>query len=194
MGRIGYMTEMEMDELELLDRVFDGSYRIDERTMLRAEVLSSSGQSKFSAYALNEATITNGSAARIVDLELSDGDELIYTYRADGLLVATPTGSTAYSLSAGGPIVDPKLSCFCVTPICPHSLLARPLVFPDTAKLRIKNICNREKVLHLTVDGRGTFDLYFGDTVQITRAERTVKLLRMKDESFYTKIRMKKFL
>ena len=102
--------------------------------------------------------------------------------------------STAYSLSAGGPIVDPKLSCFCVTPICPHSLLARPLVFPDTAKLRIKNICNREKVLHLTVDGRGTFDLYFGDTVQITRADRTVKLLRMKDESFYTKIRMKKFL
>lgn len=194
MGRIGYMTEMEMDELELLDRVFDGTYRIDERTMLRAEVLSSNGQSKFSAYALNEATITNGSAARIVDLELSDGDELIYTYRADGLLVATPTGSTAYSLSAGGPIVDPKLSCFCVTPICPHSLLARPLVFPDTAKLRIKNICNREKVLHLTVDGRGTFDLYFGDTVQITRAERTVKLLRMKDESFYTKIRMKKFL
>ena len=194
MGRIGYMTEMEMDELDLLDRVFEGRYRIDERTMLRADVISSNGQSKFSAYALNEATITNGSGARIVDLELSDGDELIYTYRADGLLVATPTGSTAYSLSAGGPIVDPKLSCFCVTPICPHSLLARPLVFPDTAKLRIKNICNREKVLHLTVDGRGTFDLYFGDTVQITRADRTVKLLRMKDESFYTKIRMKKFL
>ena len=194
MGRIGYMTEMEMDELDLLDRVFDGGYRIDERTMLRAEVLSSGGQPKFSGYALNEATITNGSAARIVDLELSDGDELIYTYRADGLLVATPTGSTAYSLSAGGPIVDPKLSCFCVTPICPHSLLARPLVFPDTAKLKIKNICNREKVLHLTLDGRGTFDLYYGDVVQITRASRTVKLLRMKDESFYAKIRMKKFL
>lgn len=194
MGRVGYMTEMEMDELDLLDRVFDGNYRLDERTMLRAEVLSSNGQSKFSGYALNEATITNGTAARIVDLQLSDGDELIYTYRADGLLVATPTGSTAYSLSAGGPIVDPKLSCFCVTPICPHSLLARPLVFPDTAKLKIKNICNREKVLHLTLDGRGTFDLYYGDTVQITRADRTVKLLRMKDESFYTKIRMKKFL
>lgn len=194
MGRIGYMTEMEMDELDLLDRVFDGNYRLDERTMLRAEVLSSSGQTKFSGYALNEATITNGSAARIVDLELSDGDELIYTYRADGLLVATPTGSTAYSLSAGGPIVDPKLSCFCVTPICPHSLLARPLVFPDTATLKIRNICNREKVLHLTLDGRGTFDLYYGDVVQITRASRSVKLLRMKDESFYAKIRMKKFL
>ncbi|MBQ8332026.1 MAG: NAD(+)/NADH kinase [Clostridia bacterium] len=194
MGRVGYMSELEMDELALLDRVFDGAYRMDERIMLRAEVRSSSGQSKFSAYALNEAAITNGSAARIVDLELADGNELVYTYRADGLVIATPTGSTAYSLSAGGPIVDPKLSCLCVTPICPHSLLARPLVFPDTAELRVKNICAREKVLHLTVDGRSTFDLYFGDTVVVTRSERTVKLLRIKEESFYSKIRMKKFV
>lgn len=194
MGRVGYMSELEIDELELLDRVFDGAYRLDERTMLRAEVRSGAGQHKFSAYALNEAAITNGSGARIVDLELSDGEELIYTYRADGLLIATPTGSTAYSLSAGGPIVDPKLSCFCVTPICPHSLLARPLVFPDTAELRVKNICAREKVLHLTLDGRSTFDLYFGDTVVVTRSEKKVKLLRVKEESFYAKIRMKKFL
>jgi NAD+ kinase len=162
--------------------------------MLKAEVISATGQHKFSSYALNEATITNGSAARIVDLELSDGEELVYTYRADGLIVATPTGSTAYPLSAGGPIVDPKLACFCVTPICPHSLLARPLVFPDTANLRIKNICAREKVLHLTLDGRATFDLYFGDTVYVSRSEMSVKLLRLKEESFYAKIRMKKFV
>lgn len=194
MGRVGYMTELEMDELDLLDRVFEGNFRLDERTMLCAEVRSASGQSKFSSYALNEAAITNGSAARIVDLELSDGDSLVYTYRADGLLIATPTGSTAYSLSAGGPIVDPKLSCFCVTPVCPHSLLARPLVFPDTAKLKIKNICTREKVLHLTLDGRSTFDLYYGDTVLVTRSEMKVKLLRIKEESFYAKIRMKKFV
>ena len=193
MGRVGYMTELEMDELDLLDRVFEGRYTIDERTLLQAQVRAASGQSKFCSYALNEAAITNGSAARIVDLQLSDGDELIYTYRADGLVVATPTGSTAYSLSAGGPIVDPKLSCFCVTPICSHSLLARPLVFPDTAELRIKNICNREKVLHLTMDGRTTVDLYFGDTVYITRSKMTVRLLRIKEESFYSKIRMKKF-
>ena len=193
MGRVGYMTELEMDELDLLDRVFEGRYTIDERTLLQAQVRAASGQSKFCSYALNEAAITNGSAARIVDLQLSDGDELIYTYRADGLVVATPTGSTAYSLSAGGPIVDPKLSCFCVTPICSHSLLARPLVFPDTAELRIKNICNREKVLHLTMDGRTTVDLYYGDTVYITRSKMTVRLLRIKEESFYSKIRMKKF-
>ena len=194
MGRVGYMTELEPDELALLDRVFAGDYRVDDRTVLRAEVRSATGQSKFSAYALNEAAIANGSAARIVDLQLSDGEELVYTYRADGLVIATPTGSTAYSLSAGGPIVDPKLACFCVTPICPHSLLARPLVFPDTAELRIKNICTREKVLHLTLDGRSTFDLYFGDTVIVTRSDLKVRLLRVQEESFYAKIRMKKFV
>ena len=194
MGRVGYMTELEMDELSLLDKVFEGKARPDVRTLLQVEVCSRGGQNKLCTYALNEAAITGGSAARIVDLELSDGDELIDTYRADGILVATPTGSTAYSLSAGGPIVDPKLSCFCVTPICSHSLLARPLVFPDTATLKIKNICAREKVLHLTVDGRSTFDLYFGDTVMITRSPLQVRLLRVKDESFYAKIRMKKFV
>ena len=194
MGRVGYMSELETDELDMLDLVLDGKYRIDERTMLRAEVRSGSGQIKFSSYALNEAAIANGSCARIVDLELSDGDELIYTYRADGLAIATPTGSTTYSLSAGGPIVDPKLACFCVTPVCPHSLLARPLVFPDTAELKIKNICKREKVLHLTLDGRATFDLYYGDTVVVTRSELKVRLLRVKAESFYSKIRTKKFM
>ncbi|MBQ7383713.1 MAG: NAD(+)/NADH kinase, partial [Clostridia bacterium] len=105
-----------------------------------------------------------------------------------------PTGSTAYSLSAGGPIVDPKLSCFCVTPICPHSLLARPLVFPDTARLEVKNICAREKVLHLTLDGRVTYDLYYGDIALITKSELTTKLIRIKERSFYSKIRTKKFL
>ena len=108
--------------------------------------------------------------------------------------MATPTGSTAYSLSAGGPIVDPKLACFCVTPICPHSLLARPLVFPDTARLEVKNICVREKLLHLTLDGRVTYDLYHGDAAIITRSKLTTKLIRVKDRGFYAKIRTQKFL
>ena len=192
MGRVGYMTELEMNEISLLDRIFTGDYYLDERAMLRVDIRSSKGQSRFSAYALNEAVIANGSTARIIDLQLSDNGRLVSEYRADGIVVATPTGSTAYSLSAGGPIVDPKLSCFCVTPICPHSLVARPLIFPDSASLEIKNICVREKVLHLTVDGKATFDLFFGDTVVITKASISTKLLRIKDEDFYSKIRMKK--
>ena len=194
MGRVGYMTELEIDELDKLDAVFEGKYHLDERAMLRVEIRSDSGQTKSVSYALNDAVIANGSTARIVDLELSDHGELVNTYRADGIVVATPTGSTAYSLSAGGPIIDPKLSCFCVRPICPHSLLARPLIFPDSAVLRVKNICVREKVLHLTIDGRATFDLFFGDSVIVTKSEIKTKLLRVKDEDFYSKIRMKKFV
>ena len=173
MGRIGYMSELEPNELGLLDRLFEGEYTVDERAMLSVERVSSSGQVRFRGEALNEAVISNGAAARIIDLELSNGDEIVSTYRADGLVVATPTGSTAYSLSAGGPIVDPRLSCFCVTPVCPHSLLARPLVFSDTAQLSVKNVCVREKVLHLTLDGRVTFDMYYGDSARIRRSATT---------------------
>lgn len=194
LGRIGYMTELELDELELVDKIFSGEYTIDERAMLSVEILTREGQRKTSSYALNEAVIANGAASRIVDLELSDNGVAVSDFRADGLVIATPTGSTAYSLSAGGPIVDPKLSCFCVTPICPHSLLARPLVFPDSARLEVKNICVREKLLHLTLDGRVTFDLYYGDTAVITKSTLTTKLIRLKDWDFYSKIRTKKFL
>jgi len=193
LGRLGYMAELEMGELDQLSRLVTGEYELEQRSMLRVELYADNELRSF-CYALNDAVISNGSVSRMIDLELSEGGVPVTTYRADGLIVATPTGSTAYSLSAGGPIVDPKLACFCVTPICPHSLSARPLVFPDTADLRIKNICNREKVLHLTLDGRATFDLYFGDTVYITRGEQRVRLLRIKDESFYSKIRMKKFV
>ena len=194
MGRVGYMTELEMTELDLLAKIFEGEYYLDERAMLRVEIRSNNGSSKFTAYALNEAVVANGSTARIIDLQLSDNGRLVSEYRADGLVIATPTGSTAYSLSAGGPIIDPKLSCFCVTPICPHSLIARPLIFPDSAVLEVKNICVREQVLHLTVDGRATFDLFFGDTAIITKSALKAKLLRIKNDDFYSKIRMKKFV
>jgi len=194
MGRVGYMTELEMTEIELLDKIFSSEYYLDERAMLKVEIKSGNGQSRFSAYALNEAVIAKGATARIIDLELSDNGRLVSEYRADGLVIATPTGSTAYSLSAGGPIIDPKLSCFCVTPICPHSLVARPLIFPDTAVLEVKNTCVRERVLHLTIDGKATFDLFFGDTAVITKSSVKTKLLRIKNEDFYSKIRMKKFV
>lgn len=194
MGRVGYMTEIEMDELYLLDRVFSGEYTVDERAMLTVRIVSDKGQVRFSSDALNEAVIANGSTARIIDIELSDGNELVTNYRADGLVVSTPTGSTAYSLSAGGPIVDPRLSCICVTPVCPHSLLARPMIFPDTAELRVKNICVREKMLHLTVDGKVTFEMYYGDTAVITRSETTARLLRVKNDGFCSRIRLKKLL
>ena len=191
-GRMGYLADIEQNELSLISKLFNGEYNIEKRIMLSVSVVEN-GKVLNEYNALNDAVITSGFISRIVDIQTFVGGDAI-SYRADGLIVATPTGSTAYSLSAGGPIVDPKLSCFCVTPICPHSLIARPLVFPDSAKLEIKNTCTREKILHLTVDGKATFDLFFGDTVLITKADISTKLLRIKDDDFYFKIRMKKFI
>ena len=191
MGRVGYMTELEMTELEKLDEIFKGNFYLDERAMLRVEIRSNKGNNKFSAYALNEAVIANGTTARIIDLELYEGGTPITTYRADGLIVSTPTGSTAYSMSAGGAIADPRVKCLCVTPICPHSLVARPLIFPDGAEIEVKNICVREKSLYLTIDGRSNFELYREDVVRITKSETCAKLIRMKERSFYDRLRQK---
>ena len=192
LGRLGYMAEIEMDELNLLDRIIRGNYQVDERSMLKVEILRGDSKEPAAvAYALNDAVITNGSVARLVDLELYEGGTVLSTYRADGLIFATPTGSTAYSMSAGGPIIDPRQRCICVTPICPHSLTARPLIFPDDAVLVAKNICEREKMLYLTVDGKANFELRRGDCVRVVRAERTTKLLRVKERSFYMTLRQK---
>ena len=146
LGRLGYMAELEMGDLDELDRLFTGDYHIDARSMLRVELLSGNEIKSF-CYALNDAVISNGSVSRMIDLELSEGGALVTTYRADGLIIATPTGSTAYSMSAGGAIVDPRVSCFCATPICPHSFIARPLIFSDDAVLEVRNVCVREKML-----------------------------------------------
>lgn len=191
LGRLGFMAELEMDELKLLSRLFDGSYQIDERAMLGVEMIDNKGQRKLVSFALNDAVVSGGSVARIVDLELLEGGERVTTYRADGLIVATPTGSTAYSMSAGGAVCDPGLACFCVTPICPHSLTARPLIFPDSATLELKNICVREKNLFLTIDGRTNYELLRGETVRITKSDKVTRLITLRERSFYNVLRQK---
>jgi NAD+ kinase len=191
LGRLGYMTELEMDEIRMLSKLFDGSYSIDERSMLAVTMLDANGQKKISSFALNDAVISNGSIARIVDLELAEGGAQVTTYRADGLIIATPTGSTAYSMAAGGPITDPRLKCFCVTPICPHSLTARPLIFPDSAVLDVKNICERERNLFLTIDGRINYELFRGEVVRITKSDKTTRLITLKDRGFYNVLSQK---
>jgi len=190
MGRLGYMAELEMGELEQLPRLLTGDYQIEKRSMLRVELLSGNELKSF-CYALNDAVISNGSVSRIIDLELSEGGVHVANYRADGLIIATPTGSTAYSMSAGGAIVDPRVECFCVTPICPHSFIARPLVFSDRSTLEIRNVCQREKMLYLTVDGRMNFELYRNQTVRITKSNLETKLIRLKTCGFYDKLRQK---
>lgn len=188
LGRLGYMTELEMGEIDLLGKLFTGEYRLEERSMLRVELLNEGGELSAYCYALNDAVISNGSISRIIDLELRENGVPVTQYRADGLIVATPTGSTAYSMSAGGAIVDPSVSCFCVTPVCPHSFTARPLIFSDRSVLEVKNTCVREKMLYLTVDGRMNFELYRGQTVRVTKAKLKTRLIRLKSCGFYEKL------
>jgi NAD+ kinase len=190
LGRLGYMAELEMSELDQLSRLFTGEYELDERSMLRVELYAGNELRSF-CYALNDAVISNGSIPRMIDLELTEGGNPVTTYRADGLIVSTPTGSTAYSMSAGGAIVDPRAPCFCVTPICPHSFIARPLVFSDQSVLEIRNVCTREKMLYLTVDGRMNFELYRNQVVRITKSQLHTNLIRLKSCGFYRRLRQK---
>ena len=200
LGRVGYMAELEMGELDMLSHLFDrvtadgykpAEYFTETRSMLHVEVVNTEGEVRQRMYGLNDAVITNGSVSRIVDIELSENGNPVTTYRADGLIVATPTGSTAYSMSAGGPVTDPRVKCFCVTPICPHSLAARPMIFPDDSILEIRNICQREKMLYLTVDGRTNCELYRGEVVRITRSPLETRLIRLKSCGFYNRLRLK---
>ena len=186
LGHLGYMAELEMDELSALDKIIEGDYTLDERAMMDVEVFDKNGNSKYQSYALNDAVISNGSVSKIINLELYAEDNLVTSYRADGLIVSTPTGSTAYAMSAGGSIADPKVKCMLVTPICPHSFIARQLVFSDETPLKIKNVSVREKSLMLTLDGKSNCELYKDDEVRISKSDFTVKLVRLKECSFYS--------
>lgn len=191
LGRIGYMAELEISEIDYLSQICEGNYTIDERTMLSVEIMNPSGKLRKSAFALNDAVLTNGALARLVDFELYEGGNLLTQYRADGLIMATPTGSTAYSMSAGGSIIDPRLDAICVTPICPHTLASRPILFSDSAVLEVKNTSRREKMIYLTVDGKISFELYYNDVVRVTKSDKTTRLIRVKNSSFYSNLRAK---
>lgn len=185
LGHLGYMAELEMDELSSLSKIIDGDYTIDERNMLNIEVFTKDGTSKYSSYALNDAVISNGSVSKIINLDLYAEESLVTSYRADGVIISTPTGSTAYAMSAGGSIADPKVKCMLVTPICPHSFIARQLIFSDETKIKIKNVSVREKMLMLTIDGKTNCEMYRDEYVTISKSDLTVKLVRLKDCSFY---------
>ncbi|MBP5173825.1 MAG: NAD(+)/NADH kinase [Clostridia bacterium] len=183
-GRLGYMAELELSELSLIRDITAGAYVTENRAMLRVDLVSG-GRTVNSCIALNDAVVTNGSVARIVDLQLSESGTVVGNYRSDGLIVATPTGSTAYSLSAGGPIVDPRAGVFVVTPVCAHSFAARPMIFPDTSKLEIRNTGVREPYLVLSVDGKTNLRLGRDDRAIITKSEYSARFVRVKPSRFY---------
>jgi NAD+ kinase len=191
MGRLGFLAELDAEKIDRLERLFTGEYRITSRMTLSVIGEIDGERTPQSVFPLNDVVLSHDRGEGLMELSLSDGEGNAIDYHADGLILATPSGSTAYSLSAGGPIADPRINCLCVTPICSHSLTARPLVFPDSAVLEIRNTCQREKMLYVTVDGRINYELYRGNVVRITRSPMVTTLIRLKKYSFYHKLRSK---
>ncbi|MGE5507122.1 MAG: NAD(+)/NADH kinase [Chitinophagales bacterium] len=184
LGHLGFLAEVEMGEVgDALDRLVRGEYRIEERMMLTATVRRPKRPEQ-EYLALNDVVLNRGTLARIVTLEAVAGDERIERFRGDGLIVSTPTGSTAYSLAAGGPILSPSLEAILLTPICPHTLYARSLVLPSEAQLKLRVLASSEEVM-LTVDGQAGEGLSAGDEVAIRRAPQVTRLIRIKPRGFF---------
>lgn len=177
-GRIGYLADISSGELELLSALKDKSYEIEERMMLEVSL----GDKKY--YCLNEAVISKGSLSRMIDIELSVDNSEIF-YRADGLIAATPTGSTAYSMSAGGPVVDPSLDLIILTPICSNSLFDRPILLNKDSLINVSTICPENTEAYLTVDGEQSIKIYPNQQLSIKRSAHTAKLIKIKNSSFY---------
>lgn len=188
LGTLGFLTSAEKSELPgCLDSVLDDSCSIDERMMLRGSVYH--GQEKIQTnIALNDVIITRAGFSRLVELKIYVNGELLSIYNADGIIVSTPTGSTGYSLSAGGPIIFPQTDVMVITPICPHSLQARSLVVSGEDRIVIE-IGRRRKTQKeeamVTFDGRSAQELETGDRIEIYKAQETTQLIRLKGRSFY---------
>lgn len=182
MGRIGYVAELEPSEISMLKELASGNFSIMNRMLLGVEVLHADGSAE-EYIAVNDSVISRGALSRMTELEVCAGSEQILCYRADGLLFSTPTGSTAYALSAGGPVIDPALSLIELTPVCPHSLTARTVLFTDDTVLEVKS--RNGDTAYLTVDGQISVALDFSDKVKIFRSEYTLSMITMKEKNFY---------
>jgi len=190
LGSLGFLTSFTLDELyPALEGTIAGELSASERMMLRASLVRE-GESVESQLVLNEAVITKGALARMIEIQLSIDEDFVCRYRADGLIVATPTGSTAYSLSAGGPIVHPEVESIIVTPICPHTLSDRPLVVANTSKVEMKLRGTAESV-YLTLDGQKGVLMESEDHVMISRAEERLKLIQPHRKSYFDILRRK---
>jgi len=190
LGSLGFLTSFTLGELySALEGTFAGQLSASERVMLNASLLREEEVVE-SQLVLNEAVITKGALARMIEIELSIDEDFVCRYRADGLIVATPTGSTAYSLSAGGPIVHPAVESIILTPICPHTLSDRPLVVGDTCNVEMR-LCGAAESVYLTLDGQKGVLMQSEDSVAIVRAKERLKLIQPHRKSYYEILRSK---
>jgi NAD+ kinase len=190
LGRLGFLTAVKLEEMDdAIASIAAGDYLIDERMAL--EVSTEQGDAAEEPYyALNDAVLHRGGLVRVVTLKVWVDDEEVGLYRGDGVIVATPTGSTAYSLSAGGPILDPQLGAIVITPICPHTLAVRPLVLRATAQITIEVVATPEHLM-LTIDGQVGSELEPGDRIIVRKSDRPARLVRLPGQSFHSLLRRK---
>lgn len=188
LGGLGFLTDIELSKLgSALEDLIANKFEIEERVMLEAEVIRE-GKSVHQVVAVNDVVITKGSFSRIIKLKTYIDGEYLTTYPADGLIVACPTGSTAYSLSAGGPIVNPKLKSLVVTPICPHTLNSRSIITAGDEVVEVEVEADHGDIM-LTVDGQTGLELISSDRVKIKHSNLVTKLVKLEDYNFYKILR-----
>ncbi|MBQ6702534.1 MAG: NAD(+)/NADH kinase [Clostridia bacterium] len=191
MGRIGYIAELEPDELHLLKELVTDNYKIEHRMMLDCSVSKAGKGSSSEPPVLNDIVLSKGSSSVMPEIELVCNGEDVGKYFADGLICCTPTGSTAYSLAAGGSIIDPGMECFGISPICPQSFYAKPLIFGGDSVLEFKKGSRGHGRLFLTRDGVFVCEIEDGDTVTVKKSRSYTKLIRIKKNNFYSVMRSK---
>ena len=190
LGSVGFMAELEPSELSQLARLPQGKFDLEERMMLEV-LVRREGKVVHRDTALNDAVITKGAVARIIDLDVRADGVQTSRFSGDGLVVATPTGSTAYSLSAGGPIVEPTAENIIISPICPHTLRVRSLVLGGERVVTVRTGKLSRRTVYLSVDGGKAFRLGSGDQVELRRAQGKVRLVRLMGKSFYAAVNQK---
>jgi NAD+ kinase len=190
LGSLGFLTEVPLADLyATLQAWCDGTAGIEVRSMMRAELVCAAGQRR-TWDALNDVVVAKGTIARMADFSVSIDGQLVAAFRADGVIVATPTGSTAYNLAADGPIVMPSVNCMVVTPICPHLLTIRPIVVPGESAISVR-VIGVPNETYLTVDGQEAVPMHVGDEVHCCRSEFSVRLLRLKPNGLFNVLRSK---
>lgn len=189
-GRLGFMATLEHDEIELLNDFCKGKYELVKRMMIDAEVYYEDGTTKV-VTALNDIVLTKNYGCKIADFTVSKNDNVISSLRADGLVFSTPTGSTAYSLSAGGPIIEPDMDCIEFTQICPHSLFARSMIFSDNSVIEVRFKANNNANVLLNIDGVEIDKLSNNDYVKILKSDDYVEIVDIKGGSFFKSVNRK---
>ena len=183
LGRLGYLAELEATEIDRLALLFSGEYTVRDRMTFHVSLIRDGEEMHLVRRAVNDVVIGQGAETGMSEIRLEDGVGNHLTYLADGIIVATPLGSTAYSLAAGGPVIDASLSAFCVTPICAHSLFSRPVLFPPEYVISLKNVSHREGSMKVSIDGREEYTLAPNDLVKVTRSRNPLRMISLKNQS-----------